>query len=96
MVVGVMTIEVDIPEATSLKGKRAVLNRLKSRVQNKFNVSIAEVDANEVWNYACLGLAVVANQQTYANQVLDKALDLIETLRDCSIVDHSMEFMHLG
>lgn len=94
MIIGVMTVEFELSQVSSLKGKRAILNRLKSRTRNQFNVSIAEVEANDVWNVACIGFATVANNRTYANQVMDKVLDFLETIRDCTIVDHDMDFMH--
>ncbi len=56
MIVGVLTLEIDIESAYSLKDKRAVLNRIRDRVRSTFNVAIAEVDENEVWNHACLGV----------------------------------------
>jgi len=93
MVVGLLTLEIEIPESNSLKAKRAVLNKLKTRVRNAFNVSIAEVDDNEVWNYATLGVAALSNQQAYVNQVLDKIVDHVESMRECVLVDHGMDFM---
>ena len=94
MVLGLMTIELDIPGAMSLKDKRSVLNRIKDRVRNKFNVSIAEVEANDVWNYAVIGVAIVSNQQKFANQVLSKVTDLIDAINDCGIIDCELEFDH--
>ena len=85
-----------IAHAQSLKDKRAVLNRIKSRVANKFNVSIAEVDGQSVWNYACLGIAIVSNDQKHSNRVLNKIIEHIEEIGDCEIIDYSMEFMNLG
>jgi uncharacterized protein YlxP (DUF503 family) len=94
MVVGVLRLEVEIPEGDSLKAKRAVLNKLKTRVQNGFNVAIAEVADNEVWNYATLGVVTVSNQQQFVNQVLDKVVDLIESFHQVVVMDSTMEFTH--
>jgi uncharacterized protein YlxP (DUF503 family) len=96
MVVGCLTIELDIPGADSLKAKRAVLNRVKSRVRNRFNAAIAEVDGHEVWNYACLGIVTVSNEERFTNEMLSKIEDFVDTIRDCEIEDSSMEFMHLS
>lgn len=95
MIIGVLRVEIEIPHADNLKAKRAVLNRVKDRVRNKFNVSIAEVEANEVWNYAELGIACVANDQRHANQVLSKIAEFVETLHDYVLVDVHMEFLNL-
>ena len=94
MVIGVLTVELDIGGAHSLKEKRTVLNRVKDRVRQKFNVSIAEIEAHDVWNLAHLGVAVVSNEQRFANQVLSKVIDHIDTIRDCSLADYSIEFIH--
>ena len=94
MVVGVLRLEIEIPESDSLKAKRSVLNKLKTKVQNAFNVSIAEVGDNEVWNYATLGVCMVSNQQQFTNQVLDKVVDLVESMHLCVLVDSSMEFTY--
>lgn len=96
MILGILTVELDIDHAQSLKDKRAVLNRVKDRVRNKFNVSIAEIEGNEVWNYACLGVAIVSNEQRFANQVLSKVVELIEEIRDCELGEVGMEFIHTG
>lgn len=96
MILGILTIDLDIDHAQSLKDKRAVLNRVKDRVRNKFNVSIAEIEGNEVWNYACLGVVVVSNEQKFANQVLSKVVDLVDEIRDCELGDYGMEFIHAG
>jgi uncharacterized protein len=93
MVLGILTLELDIAHAQSLKDKRAVLNKVKDRVRNSFNVSIAEIEANEVWNLAILGVAVVSNEQKHANQVLSQVVNLVETIHDCSLADYSTEFL---
>jgi len=95
MVVGLLTLELAIDHAQSLKDKRAVLNRLKDRVRRDFNVSIAEVEANEVWNYAELAVVIVSNEQRFANQVLSQVVNLVETMHDCNLDDYSTEFLSL-
>src|SRR5437667_4117 len=58
MVVGVLRLELLLPENHSLKGKRSVLRTIKARVQNKFNVSIAECEEHDLWQRAVLGARV--------------------------------------
>lgn len=93
MVIGVLTLEMDIPAAFSLKDKRVILNRIRDRVRNQFNVAVAEVDENEVWNRAVVAVVAVSNQQAYTNRVLSKVVELVETINDCSVADVSMEFL---
>ena len=59
MVVGVCTLDLHLPGVDSLKGKRQILLSLKERIQRKFNVSIAEVDGQDLWQRAVLGVVSV-------------------------------------
>ena len=95
MYIGVITLELAIDHAMSLKDKRAVLNRLKSKIHNKFNVSIAEIDAHDIWNIAILGIAVISNEQRYCNKVLDKIIDHLEVMRDFEIDDFTTEYIQV-
>ena len=95
MIIGTLDIELEIAYASSLKDKRRVLNRMKDRVRAKFNVSIAETEGHEIWNSARVGVAIICNEQKYANRVLSKVVDLVEEIRDCELTDYSMEFVRL-
>ena len=95
MVIGVLTMELDIPAAQSLKDKRAVLNRIKARTRNKFNVSIAEVEPNNVWNYAILGAVVVSNDQKFCNKVLSQIVNLVEDQFECELADYTTEYINV-
>jgi uncharacterized protein YlxP (DUF503 family) len=93
MVVGLASIDIHIPGSGSLKGKRQILKRIKDRVRNKFNVSIAEVDHNELWQRTTLGVAVVSNQKQFANQVLSQVVDLVNKENGVQILDYSIELV---
>jgi len=68
MVVGVLRLEVRLPENHSLKGKRSVLRTIKARVQNKFNVSIAECDDHDLWQRAILGVSQVGADRPHVER----------------------------
>lgn len=91
MVVGVANIDIHIPESGSLKSKRHVLKGIKERVRNKFNVSIAEVEHNDLWQRTTLGVSVVANDKKFANQVLSKVVEYINKENGLQILDYSIE-----
>ena len=93
MVIGILTLELEIDHARSLKDKRSVLHRIKERARNRFNLAIAEVECQEDWHCAVLGAVTVSNDQRHCNRVLDKVVDLIETLGDCQLADYNLEFM---
>ena len=82
MNVGVCKVTLRLPENHSLKGKRRILNSLSSRVRNKFNVSVAEVDDNEVWQLATLGITCVSNSGRHTDEVLQSVLAYIESGRE--------------
>jgi len=66
-----------LPGNLSLKGKRQVIKSITTRVAGKFNVSIAEVDDNDRWQLATLGISLVSNDNRYTNEVLSKIVDFI-------------------
>ena len=77
MAIGTLRIRLVIRGARSLKDKRSVVKSVKDRVRNKFNASIAEVDALDNCQSAVLGVAVVANDRTYLNSVLSQIANLV-------------------
>ncbi len=79
-------ISLHIPGSNSLKSKRLVLRRLKDRIRNKFNVSVAEVDDFDLWQRATLGIAVVSNDGNFGQQVISGVIDLIEGDRSISVI----------
>ena len=93
MVIGILTLELELTDAYSLKEKRMILNRIRDRVRQKFNVAIAEVDENDVWNRAVLGIVTISNKQVFANKVLSQTVNLVEAIRDCRVEDMTMEFI---
>lgn len=78
MHVGVCKVTLRLPENQTLKGKRRVVNSLSSRLRNKFNVSVAEVEDNEAWQIATLGITCVSNSSRHTDEVLQNVLTFIE------------------
>lgn len=93
MFVGICQIDLVIHDNHSLKGKRQVLKTIMEKVKNRFNVSIAEVADNDVWQRSQIGFSVVGNDSRHVNSVLDKALNFIEGLHVAEIIDHRIEIM---
>jgi hypothetical protein len=92
VVVGLLQVELTIPSADSLKAKRMVLRSVKDRIRKNFNVSIAEVEDNDQWQSAVLAVALVSNDKRFANQVLSKVVDFIESSRDLVVDDYQLGF----
>jgi uncharacterized protein YlxP (DUF503 family) len=94
MVVGLCIIQLEIPMAQSLKEKRQVLRSLIRRIQNDFNVSIAEVDQQDAWQQAVLGVACVSGDAAYAHGLLLKVVQRIQRSRlDLLLVDYVIEIL---
>jgi len=69
-VIGVVTLELRIEQAHSLKDKRHVVKSLKERLRRKFNVSVAEIDDMDLHNSAVLAVATVSSSRPFAEKVL--------------------------
>ncbi len=82
-----LRIVLHIPQSRSLKEKRHVIRALKDRLQNKFNISIAEVDDNELWQRATLGVAAVANDGPFLDSVMTSVESAIAANPEVVIVD---------
>jgi len=94
MHVGICIIRLRIPENGSLKDKRHVLKSIISRVTNKFNVSVAEVENNDSWQLATIGVSCVSNDKRHANEIISKVADYISDVRfDVEILDFSTEII---
>ncbi|MFC1984856.1 DUF503 domain-containing protein [Chloroflexota bacterium] len=94
MNVGVCRIRFRLPENLSLKGKRRVLKSITTRVVNKFNVSIAEVDDNDLWQVATLGISCVSNDKRHANEVLSRVVGFVTEGRfEVEILDYEIEII---
>ena len=93
MVIGVCTVELHIPDQGSLKGKRQVLLSLKDRVRQKFNVSIAELDHQELWQRTILGIACIGNEKRHVNRQMDHVLSMIRRTPSVEVIQTSLEMM---
>jgi uncharacterized protein YlxP (DUF503 family) len=77
MHVGVARIELHMAENSSLKGKRMVVKSVAQRVRNRFNVAVAEVDTQDAWHLATLGIVCVSEDPRHSNEMLSKVIDFI-------------------
>lgn len=77
MNIGVCRIELRLPENQSLKGKRRVINSIITRLQNNYNVSVAEIDNQDLWQLATLGVTCVNNHRRHADETLANVVKFI-------------------
>lgn len=91
MVVGICRVSLFIPGSRSLKDRRRAVQDVKQRLRNEFNLSAAEADDEGLGQRATLGLAVVASDGRFADQVLAKAVDLVRRQSDVELLDYQTE-----
>lgn len=91
-IVGLLTIELYVPDAMSLKDKRSVVSSLLGRVSNKFNVAVAEVDALDNHRLAVIAMTTVANDLQHVTRVLDAVLDFVERDPRAVLEDSQVEY----
>jgi hypothetical protein len=92
MTVGVCRVTLRLPENSSLKGKRQLVRSLTTRLHNKFNVAVAEVDDNDRWQIATLGVTCVSNDSAHAHEMLERVVTFIQQTRlDAELLDYEVE-----
>lgn len=92
MTVALLSIELFLPMSQSLKDKRMVLRRLKDRLE-KFNVAVAEVEHQDVWQRAGLGIVTVASSDAMAEQTLSSVMNEIERLEPGLVTRSQVEYL---
>ena len=94
MNIGVCRIDLELPASHSLKDKRRALRSIVERVKSRFNVAIAEVDRNDSWQVATLGVTCVSNDPRHANEMLSKVVNFIQGCREEAVMaDYQVEML---
>ena len=93
MKVGVLRVYLMILDAQSLKQKRMVLRSLKDRLSNTFNISVAEIGSNDKWQVGELGIATVANDSKFVQEVLDEVRNFIQRNPAVRIIESDAEIL---
>jgi uncharacterized protein YlxP (DUF503 family) len=94
--VGIARLGLFIGASHSLKEKRMVLRRVKDLVRQKFNVSIAEVAENDIWQRAVLGIAVVGNDRRYVDGALDEVIAFVRGKADVTGEERELQTFNDG
>lgn len=93
MVIGVLTLELAIDGAMSLKDKRRAIRSLKDRLAHRHNISIAETDYLDEHRRSEIGIAMVSNDARFVESCLSKIVDEARRARGASLVDFSIEVL---
>jgi uncharacterized protein len=95
MVIGAMIIEFHIHDNQSLKGKRKIVKSMIGKVKSRFNVSIAEVGSNDLWQKIELGVSAVGNDRRFIDSSLASVLGFLDSLYLAEITDSKTEIINL-
>lgn len=93
MPVGLLTLEIHIPDARSLKDKRQVLRSLKDRLRAHFNVAVAELDHQDTWQRAQIGVVSLSNDPAHLEHSLREVLEESERILGRDLVAHDLEML---
>ncbi|MCA1023105.1 DUF503 family protein [Halobacillus litoralis] len=91
----IISAEVDclIYDAQSLKNKRAVLKRIKTRLHNEFNIAVSELEFQNLWQRTRLGLVTIASDKTIAEQTMQQALTFIDSFPEIERTETQIEWL---
>lgn len=90
MNIGILVIEIFISQNRSLKDKRRIINSIKEKVRNKFNVSFSEVDHLNSKQLSTFGISTISNEKRYINMILDQVVNFIEENYPSLITDYTI------
>ena len=95
MVVGIGIITFRLHDCHSLKGKRKIIKSIISQVRNKFNVSVAEIGSNEIYQKSEIGFSLVGNDRQLLNSKIDKIFNMVDDMGLAEVVDTEMELINI-
>lgn len=96
MVIGVVRLVLQLPNAASLKARRSVVRSFKDRVRAKLPVTVAEVGDVERYQVATIGVAVISAQAARCEEILARAVSMARTLPDAVLADVKSELVRFG
>ena len=95
MIVGAAIVEIHVHGSQSLKAKRGVVQSIRQRVRNRFDIAVSEVGGQGLWQRAQLGLAAVGNDETRVRGVLRRAAEFIEDLHLAEVLGSEIQIVDL-
>ncbi len=93
MVIGLLTLDLHFPGARSLKDKRQALRSLETKIRNRFNVSVAEVEHQDLWQRARLAVVTVNTDHGHLDATLQSVTGEAENARDIMVADSHVEIL---
>jgi uncharacterized protein YlxP (DUF503 family) len=96
MTIGLLTLEIHIPDARSLKDKRQVLRSLKDRLRAHFNVAVAELEHQDLWQRSRVGVVTISGDARHLEESLETIAQESERLLGRDLVSREIEYFEDG
>lgn len=93
MIIGILTLELQIPASQSLKQKRQTMRSLSTRLRNNYNISVAQVDHLDSWQLATLGVVAVSGDRRYVQDLLQHVVDYVQSQPGLVLLDYGTEYL---
>ncbi len=93
MIVGTISVDLYAPWVHSLKEKRMIVKSITAKIRNRYNVSVAEIDKQDVHKTIVIGVAAVTTETKHANSILNEVLNFIESNTEAEIINSQMEIL---
>lgn len=93
MPVGLLTLELHIPDAQSLKDKRQVVRSLKDKLRRDFNVAVAELEHHDVWQRSVIGVVTLSNEEKHLREMLQRVLDEADRILGSILISQGVEIL---
>jgi uncharacterized protein len=93
MMVGLLTLELHIPQAQSLKDKRQIVRSLKDKLRGHFNVAVSELEYHDTWQRSVVGIVTLSNEQQHVEESLQKVLAEADRILGPVLISHTVEMI---
>jgi uncharacterized protein YlxP (DUF503 family) len=88
-----MSVELMVSASNSLKTKRRVIKSITDRLRNKFNVSVAEVDYNDLWQRSLIGMTMISNDKRLIDRSVDAIENFLREFHEVALLDITVEVL---
>jgi len=92
MIIGLLILDLHIPHARSLKDKRMVLNRIRDRVRSRYNAALAELEYQDKWQRARVGIVTLNSQAHVVEELLQRLLNEATGILDAEVAGHEFRY----
>jgi len=95
MVIGVCKIVLALDKVFSLKEKRHIVKSIVERLRSRFNASVSEVELQDLWKNAVIGISCITNETGVADSMLASMVNFVENDGRAVVIDYSTEIIHM-